>query len=258
MDAGAPTVPPVVSALVDGVARILGRRLVGVYLGGSLSTGDFVPATSDFDTLIVTEGHLNPKDIRAIDVLHRRLGLDDPDAQRMEGDYAPRRLLIPQGTSEPVPGFKRGQFRPDVREIMLSADNIANMRESSIAVFGPPADTVLPALTPGDVRAAVWEMLNDGPGPGASEADAASKMLNLARSLCALESGRPTTKSEGAVWALANLDEQWHELIRRAVAIRCGEPVAEDDVRLRTALPAMDQALRRCDKLLPDRIVPGA
>ena len=244
MDASAQVVPNVVAALADGLVQILGARLVCVYLGGSISMGDFVPATSDFDLLILTEGQLTPTDMKAIDDLHRRLAMDDPDARRLEGDYASRHLLLPQGTSAPVPGFRRGQFRPDVREIMLSADNVANIWESGIAVYGPPADTLLPPVTPDDVRAAVLEMLNAGPGPCSTEEDAAAEVLNLARSLCALETGQPTTKSQGAVWALAHLDVQWHEVVRRAVAVRCAEPVAEDDVRLRTALPAMDRALR--------------
>jgi streptomycin 3"-adenylyltransferase len=244
MDAGARVVPRVVAALADGLARVLGERLAGVYLGGSISMGDFVRATSDFDVLIVTEGHLTPKDICAIDELHRRLATEYPDAQRLDGDYAPRHLLVPQGTSAPVPGVQRGQFEPDVREIMLSADNVANMRDSGITVYGPPADTVLPAVTPAEVRAAVLDMLQEGPGPCATEEDAAAEVLNLARSLCALETGQPTTKSQGAAWALAHLDEQWHEVIRRAEAIRRGQPVAADDARLRTALSAMERALR--------------
>jgi hypothetical protein len=69
-------------------------------------------------------------------------------------------------------------------------------------------------------------------------------VLNLVRSLCALETGRPTTKFEGVAWALAHVDEQWHEVVRRAEAIRRGESAAADDARLRTALPTMDRALR--------------
>lgn len=244
MTASAQVVPPVVEALAGGLARVLGARLVGVYLGGSVSMGDFVPATSDFDVLVVTEGSLTPTDLCAIDELHTRLAADFPDAQRLEGDYAPRHLLVPEGTSAPVPAFQRGQFEPDVQDIMLSADNIANLRDSGIAVYGPPADTVLPPVTPDDVRAAVLAMLDEGPGSCATEMDAAAEVLNLARSLYTLETGQPTTKSQGAAWALTHLAEPWHEVIRRAEAIRRGEPVAEDDTRLRTALPALDRALR--------------
>ena len=151
---------------------------------------------------------------------------------------------MPQGTRAPVPGFQRGHFAPDVLEIMLSADNLANMRESGIVVCGPPAATVLPLVTPDDVRAAVWDMVQEGPGPCASEAAAAAAVLDLVRSLCALATGQPTTKSAGAAWALAHLGEQWHAVVRRADAVRRGAPVAPADTRLRTALPAMDRALR--------------
>ena len=244
MDTNTQLVPTVVKVLARGLAQDLGSRLVGVYLGGSASMGDFVPATSDYDVLIVTEGMLSPEDLGLIDSLHRQLLAHCPDAQRLEGDYAPRHLLVPGGTSAPVPGFSRGQFEPDVREIMLSADNIANIRESGIVVHGPPAATVLPPVTPDDVRAAVLDMLREGPGRSGTEQDAAAEVLNLVRSFCALEAGRPATKSEGVAWALTHLDERCQELVRRADAIRRGEPVAEDDARLRAALPAMDRALR--------------
>ena len=39
-------VPAAVKVLASGLAHVLGSRLVGVYLGGSASMGDFVPATS--------------------------------------------------------------------------------------------------------------------------------------------------------------------------------------------------------------------
>jgi hypothetical protein len=49
-----PPIPPVVQALADQVVTLLTERVVGVYLGGSYSTGDFSFATSDFDVLVVT------------------------------------------------------------------------------------------------------------------------------------------------------------------------------------------------------------
>ena len=52
MDADAQVIPSVVVALAEGLARVLGPRLVGVYLGGSISMGDFAPATSDYDVLV--------------------------------------------------------------------------------------------------------------------------------------------------------------------------------------------------------------
>jgi len=236
-------IPDVVRVLARRLDPILGERLVGLYLGGSASMGDIAPS-SDFDVLVVTEGTLTLDDLGAIDALHARLAREHPDGHRLEGDYAPRHLLAPTGTTAPVPGIHAGRFEPHSAEIMLSADNIANMRLDGIAVRGPPASAVLPAATPDDVRAAVLAMLIDGPGHCTTEDEAASELLNLLRSLCALESGQPTTKSQGAAWAFAHLDQGWHEVIDRAVAIRQGRIVASDDRTLRTALPVLERTLR--------------
>jgi hypothetical protein len=205
---------------------------------------DFVPASSDYDILVVIDGVLSPEDLSVLDALHRRLLAEFPDAQRLEGDYVPRHLLVPQGTTAPVPGFYGGQFKPEIAGIMLSADNVANMRESGVAVYGPPPETVLPPVAPEHVRAAALDMLLEGPGECATEQDAATEVLNLVRCLFTLETGRPTTKSEAAAWVLSHLAQPWQAVVQRSEAVRRGEPVAEGDTQLRTALPALYQALR--------------
>jgi hypothetical protein len=131
-----------------------------------------------------------------------------------------------------------------MQEIMLSADNIANIRESGIVVHGAHPAGVLPLVTPTEVRAAVLEMLHEGPGHCETEQEAAVEVLNLVRSLCALDNGRPTTRSQGVAWSLIHLDEHWHEVVRRADEIRHGASIPQDDARMRTALPAMNRALR--------------
>jgi hypothetical protein len=136
-------IPDVVRALADGLVPILGDRLVGLYLGGSTAMGDAAPS-SDFDVLVVAEGALTPRDLDSLAALHARLGRDHPDARRLEGEYAPRHLLAPTGTTAPVPGFSAGAFEASPAEIMLSADNVANIRLHGIAVVGPPASEILP------------------------------------------------------------------------------------------------------------------
>lgn len=227
-----------------GLAAILGDRLLGAYLGGSATMGDFVAGSSDYDVLAVIDGELTADDRREIDALHRWLLCDRPDALLLEGDYAPRHLLVSSGTSAPVPGIQNGRFVPDQAEIMLSADNLANVRGNGIRLWGLPAAMVLPDVTPDDVRAAVLAMLREGPTACRSEAEAASEILGIARSLCALESGLPTTKSEGAQWALSHLDARWHGVIQQAQAVREGLKSAEGDWTLRRALPELDHAVR--------------
>lgn len=237
-------------ALTDGLRKILGGQLLGVYLGGSAAMGDFCDASSDLDFLVVTDGPLSIEDALAVQLLHKDLLRRHPYAVRLEGDYAPRQVLVPEGTSEPVPGCERGKFLPRVGEIVLSADNIANMRECGIPFFGPEPGDLLPAVSPDQVRAAVRMMLTQGIAPCDTAAEAAATMLGVLRSACALEEGRPATKSEGAAWGLLNLEAQWHAAVAAAVAVRNGQEVPGDGDLVRSALPGIERWVR--EKLLSE------
>jgi len=179
-----------------------------------------------------------------VQLLHKDLLRRHAYAAKLEGDYAPREALVPEGTSEPVPGCERGRFLPKVGEIMLSSDSIADMRDHGIAFYGPPPSELLPPVSPDEVRAAVRMMLIQGIAPAESAAEAASGVLNLLRSACSLELGRPATKSEGAAWGLAHLDKDWHEAIETAMAVRAGREEPGDAESLRTALSHLEQWVR--------------
>jgi predicted nucleotidyltransferase len=55
--------------------NILGENVVGLYLSGSLSYGDFVPERSDIDLQAVVRRPLNESELKSIEQLHR--GLDE-------------------------------------------------------------------------------------------------------------------------------------------------------------------------------------
>lgn len=230
--------------LANGLQSILGGRLVGLYLGGSLALGDFCEASSDLDFLAVTDGALSPEDLLAVGMFHGELAERHPIAIRLEGDYAPREYLVADGTTVPVPGCERGVFLPKVGEIMLSADNIYNMRENGIAIAGPHPRDLLPEVSPDQVRRAIRLMLADGPGSCDSPEEAADGILNLCRSLCALQSGIPTTKSAGALWAQEHLDHRWGPIVDKAMAIRYRGHATSADGDLCKAVRDLDQFLR--------------
>ncbi len=56
---GGPTPYPDVNAvlrlLLEGAQPILGDHFIGLYLYGSLASGDFNPQTSDIDFVVVTD-----------------------------------------------------------------------------------------------------------------------------------------------------------------------------------------------------------
>jgi hypothetical protein len=204
--------------------------------------GDFVEGSSDYDLLVIVADDLSSNDLAALAAFHDSLVSEFPEAIRLEGDYVPRGDLRPEGTSKPAWFFRRGQLQ-SAPALMLSADNIANLRYAGVAVVGPPAATVLPDVTPAQVRTAMRAMLEeiaDLP----DEQTAAHEILDLVRSYRALETGMPTTKTEGLRWGLSILDPSFHPLLRHAEAIRRGAPVPPGERFLRQGVIDLRNAFR--------------
>ena len=85
-----PDVNAVLQTLLEGAQSVLGNHFVGLYLYGSLASGDFNPQTSDVDFLVVADTDLSEELIRDLEALHVRLwnsGLKW--AAKLEGAYVP-------------------------------------------------------------------------------------------------------------------------------------------------------------------------
>lgn len=68
--------------------------MVGFYLYGSLSLGDFDPASSDVDFLVVTERDLSAETLEQLRILHAEIANSSlVYATRLEGSYIPRSAL---------------------------------------------------------------------------------------------------------------------------------------------------------------------
>lgn len=225
--------PRVIRVFAERLRSILGDDLLAVYLGGSFSTGDFVRGASDYDLLVVIAQELTPTQRGRIAALHEELGRSEAEGHLLEGDYVSVGVLVPEGTSRPAPWFRGSSLRE--AEHMLSADNIANMRRDGVAVLGPPPASLLPDAGPELVRAAVRAMLAEEPD-ASTELAASRELLDVARSLSALETGEPTSRAAGLRWALRSMDPRWRRPLLRAEEVRSGAKVDPGDQTLRRAL----------------------
>ena len=92
--------------------EILGKQFVGMYLYGSLSSGDFNPATSDIDFLFVTEETLSDETISKLESTHQQTWATSlKRAGKLEGAYVPKELIRkhdPNGA--PCPTVNEGKF----------------------------------------------------------------------------------------------------------------------------------------------------
>src|SRR5712692_6008792 len=107
-----PAVNATLQELLTGARAILAKQFVGLYLYGSLSSGDFNPATSDIDFVVVTQGELPAESVAALEALHKRLWAESSHwAAHLEGAYIPRAALRRYDpATPPVPTVNEGRF----------------------------------------------------------------------------------------------------------------------------------------------------
>lgn len=216
-----PYVNEVLQALLANVGAILGERFYGLYLYGSLASGDFNPRRSDIDFLVVTEGLLPEEMIAALEEMHTKLWASGGKwTGKLEGAYVPRELLRRLEPNGPeVPQINEGKFflAP------LGSDWVIQyhiLREYSAAVEGPSLRELIEPVKPEALREAVvkvldewWEpMLADHHWLERSEYQAYA-VLTMCRALYTLQEGSIPSKAAAVRWARNELDERWRGLL---------------------------------------------
>ena len=221
-----PDVNALVTGLLQGVRAALGSQFVGMYLEGSLASGDF-DADSDIDFVVVTEQAVTDDLFCALRALHERIAaLDNPWAFELEGSYIPRDALRRHGPAPLIhPNIERGRGER-LKMARHDEDWIIHrytLRERGITLVGPPPDTLIDPIAPEDLRRAAlavlrdwWALMLDDPAPLAMRGYQSYAVLSLCRILYTLEHGAVASKREAAQWARGVLDSRWGPLIDRA------------------------------------------
>src|SRR5512144_1440805 len=89
-----PDVNEVLNLLLSSAREVLDDQFVGMYLYGSLSSGDFNPESSDIDFLVVTASSLSEENVAALEAMHQRLWSSGMKwASKLEGAYVPEALI---------------------------------------------------------------------------------------------------------------------------------------------------------------------
>lgn len=227
-----PEVEALLSELERCVRAVLGDRFVGLYLYGSLASGDFQPARSDIDFVVVTDGLLPDALIGQLRSLHEEIAAGTRTwSGRLEGAYVPLELLRRAGrTSPPLPTVNEGQFYL----APLGSDWVIQryvLRTQSAVVSGPPLADLIDPVSPDDLRQAVrgfleewWAPMLDDPTRLRDEGYAPYAVLTLCRALYTLEYGETISKSDAARWALRTLPRQYRALIAQAVTWTAEDP----------------------------------
>jgi hypothetical protein len=225
-----PDVNEVLALLLARVEEILGNQFVGMYLYGSLSSGDFDPGSSDVDFAVITDGLLLAETVSALEAMHTDLSANGPAwAHKLEGSYVPKDLIRrhdPHGP--PCPTLNEGRFYLDPP----GSDWVIQrhvLRECGVVVRGPHPQTLIEPVSAEEIKRAVLGILHEWWFPMLEDAAWLRKngspyqayaIISMCRVLHALEHGTIVSKPAAAAWAQARFGERWSPLIERALAVR--------------------------------------
>lgn len=219
--------------LLSGAQSVLENNFAGLYLYGSLASGDFDRQKSDIDFLVVTFDEISDEGIRSLKAMHENLWQSGGKlAAKLEGSYVPLEDLRRYESNEKeYPSVNEGKFylgRHDSDWIIQSHI----LREQAVAIAGAPLENSIDQVQPDDLRRAVADLLNEWWSPMLenpafiknSEYETYT-VLTMCRALFTLEHGTIASKSASARWAQDALDESWTELIEQSLNWRRGEQI---------------------------------
>ena len=215
--------------LLARVQAILRDKLIGCYLYGSLSLGDFDPESSDIDFLMVTTEDLTENVLEELQAMHADIAASGLHyANRLEGSYIPRAALRsydPQNANHPTIGidwdFHVGQHGNN----WIIERHI--VREHGVVVWGPSPKTLIDHVPVEAIKAAVCETLRNFWTAQLAGAEwlrpreyQAFAILTMCRALYTLQQGVVASKPEAAAWASQTLDPKWRPTIEKALTWR--------------------------------------
>ena len=235
-----PDVNAVLHKLLMGVQRILGNHFIGMYLGGSLATGDFDPLRSDIDFLVVTADEIPGDAVTALQQMHERIAAGQSKwGIELEGCYIPQHSIRRYNPNQArYPLIER--YGHLVVEQHDSNQIIQRhiLREHGIVLAGPALHTLINPISPKELRQAVldvltgwWARVLNNPGLKLdSQGYRTYAVLTMCRMLYTLKYGTVVSKSVASRWAQEMIGEPRAAVIGRALASEhSAQPISLDE-----------------------------
>jgi hypothetical protein len=236
-----PEVNALVQELMTSVQTVLGNHFVGMYLEGSLASGDF-DQESDVDFVVVTDLEITGDLFSALKAMHESIAaIDSSWAIQLEGSYLSQQALRrydPTHALHPNIVRGRGECLKMIHHDEGWVIHRHVLRERGITLAGPDPETLVDPVSPTQLRQAMLSLL---PGWAAQILHEPAQLrdrgyqiyivLSLCRILYTLQHGTVVSKRVAAGWAPETPDARWVPLIERARAGRYNpgfEPSSDD------------------------------
>jgi hypothetical protein len=243
-----PELASVVREFATGVRAALGSNFIGIYLVGSLATGDF-DLDRDVDFLVVTKIELGDAEVKSLAATHSHVhALGNYPAEHLEGSYISAELLdCPDRVGlEPLWYVDNGSTSLE-RSVHDNRWHVRwILRERGITIIGPDPKTLLRPVSTDALRGEALSAIHEIAGRFMAEVDQlvgwfntrfgqSFTVLTCCRILQTLSSGIVESKLSSVKWAKQFLEPQWRGLIGEAWLEREGVRFGE---KARQAAPA--------------------
>lgn len=222
------------------IKAVLKGKFVALYIFGSLGMGDFSKHQSDVDFLVLISSPLSDIEGKRLQAMHNKL-CATRFGNKLEGEYVAISALHAEGARGTVARCEGGTLELNAQS-QLSAENILDIRQNAYVVYGPDPKSVIPHVP----RKSVEEIMQDYLKELNEELKhvepkslnwLSSKVLDICRTLYTLKTGKITSKSAGAQWALRTLSSEWKILISCSLAVRFGNSKEDDKTFIAEKLP---------------------
>ena len=210
--------------LLEDLEKTFEIDLVGAYAYGSGVFGDFDPAVSDLDVLVVTERSIDETRLGPLRGIVERQKEREPEwAERLDLVFAGRRTLAEfRTTSDRIASVSHDeplQLYGDVRDWLQTWFEV---QEADAALVGPSPRELIPHVDRSEFIEAVVASVDfvvrrakKDPRPG----QLAYSLLTLCRVLYSQETGGITSKNGAAAWAAVRFPDA-AALLREALQVR--------------------------------------
>lgn len=257
-----PELQEVLDVFVAEIHAELADNLVGIYLVGSLASGDFDP-DSDVDFLVVINTDLTENNRQNLQAIQAKThAWDCYPAQHLEGSYITLNDLVDWHSvgQKKLYYFDNGSTEPE----WSTHDNNWHvrwiLRERGITLFGQEPAAILSPIPEDKLFAEmrtslrrILEIFTESIPPPLnffnSQFGQSFAVLTSCRILHTLHTGTVQSKKEGAIWAKQFVDPQWIQLIDQAwhdrQGVRFGEKINQraDESLLHETAKFMQYAL---------------
>jgi hypothetical protein len=227
-----PHMQQVLDSLRAGIEGVLGAQLVGLYLYGSLTTGEFTEGVSDVDLLAATAADLTDEQLGRLREMHAGFVRQHPAwDDRVEVAYLSTRGLRTFRTERsPIGIISPGE---PLHRLSAGRDWLMNwylVRIGAVTLLGPPPASLIPPVSMGEYLAAVREHAAYMCGTLAerrSIKEQSYAILTLSRALYTVRYGEYVSKQQAAEWMKGESPE-WSGRIDHALEWRCDSAPRDD------------------------------